>query len=415
MIYFKCKNCGALIKVSSQFAGRQGNCARCGAVNQIPTAAEAAAEAKRKARGGAKPSPGGPPEAPAPEKPEAPAPEKPEAPAPKKPEAPAPKKPEAPALQPVQPPTEVLPPARPPRPPSALPFPAGLLDRLAGHLRGRGAKRLFPAVERISFLVGAYALVALAPAALVLGVGVLAGKTSFVWTWSDKVRLCLALVVSAVLLVLGQYVVAKVRTASRKMIAATPGRLSSTALPDCLAVLLLAAALVILPYAAHAGYETGHWGPGLELGILGLVGAALCLLLAVAALNPNVLNVHVRPGGGPGAEVVGFFSFLWKLILLAAPVGLMLLVVWSLYRLALAGQTAVRYESIEVLAAAMEGVCRGLIGFVVLYVVLYVLFLAYHLLVDLVRAVFEVASNTRKKGKARASAPADGPETPPAG
>jgi hypothetical protein len=55
----------------------------------------------------------------------------------------------------------------------------------------------------------------------------------------------------------------------------------------------------------------------------------------------------------------------------------------------------VKAKSVQVLGSAATDVCRDLIVFTAAYVGTYLLFLLYHLMVDLMRALFEIAANTR--------------------
>jgi len=359
VIYFKCKSCGALIKVSDRFAGKKGRCARCGATNDIPPQSERDAVPHRPASA-APPEPAGPAEVSAAE------------------EAPVTVAPSS-------------------RPASELPFPAAALERQLGGLRRR-AGGLFPAVEKASYLFGVYAVVALSPLLLAAGVAVLLAERAPRWSRRDNVALCVELVVSALLLPLCQYVIAKVRTASWKLIRNSPSSITSPALLDCLAVGLLAAGLAALGHGAYGVYhacQAEEWLGAVLPGLLAAIQAGGCLLLACVALKPEVLNVRVSPRAGAGGEAIGLVSFFLKALLAVAPVALLLLVCGLLVTLAQGGYQAVKAESVRLIGAPAAWVGRQVVLFTAGYVMLYVLFLGYHLLVDLVCAVFEIAVNTR--------------------
>jgi hypothetical protein len=377
VIYFKCKNCGALIKVSRKFAGKKGKCARCGATNDIPLQSEkdaipksveqAAAPAgatAHAATGAAAPGAA----------------------------AAAEQADQVPAEEPAAPP-------RRPRRHGELPLAAQQIDDLMNHLRRTGGGRLFPAAERVAYIGGVYALLALAPVILIIGLAtLLLGRTSPDWTRADIVEMFVTLVVAALLLPLCQYVIAKLRAAAAKVVQASPSSVSSTALLDCIAVLLLVGSAVCLAGGAYRGYQTGLWDQGVMLGLAGLVGAVCCFLLAGLALNPESLSVHIVPQGSAGSEAVGILSLLWKMILRFAPIVLAVVILWSLSVLGWAGYASFQAQSVRALGIAAIKVCQMLVTFTAAYIGVYLLFLLYHLMVDLIRALFEIAANTRAQG-----------------
>ena len=373
MIYFKCKNCGALIKVSAKFAGKKGKCARCGATNDIPLQSEKDAIPKSVEQAAAAPTGAGPA-------------------APLAPGAvPAGL---AGAAMEAEPPA----PPRPPRRASELPPVAQQIDDLINRLRRRGGGRLFVAAERAAYIGGAYALLGLALLVLLIGVATLVlGRVSFGWTRAGIIEMSLTMVVLALLLPLCQYVIAKIRTAGVKIVQSSPSSVSSTNLLDCIAVLLLVGGVVCLGCGAYMGYQAGGWGQRVMFGLAGLMGAACCFLLAGLAVNPEPLNVQIVPQAGAGSEAVGILSFLCKLILRFAPILLAAVILNSLAELAWATYAAFRVKSVRVLGEAATGACRVLILFTAAYVGVYLLFLLYHLMVDLMRALFEIAVNTRPR------------------
>ena len=142
VIYFKCKNCGALIKVSTKFAGKKGKSPAAGSTNDIPLQSEKDAIPKSVEQAAA---PGGAVGAAVPPVIGAPS---------------AGQAGQIPAAEPAAPP-------RQPRRPSELPLVAQQIDDLMTRLRrgggGGGGGGLFPAVERAAYLGGVYAVLGLAP------------------------------------------------------------------------------------------------------------------------------------------------------------------------------------------------------------------------------------------------------------
>ena len=381
MIYFKCKNCGALIKVNAKFAGKKGKCARCGATNDIPLQSEKDAIPKPVEQAAGAPAGAAAPPAMG--------------------AAHAGQRAHAPEAEPLASP-------RPPRRPGELPLVAQQIDDLMNHLRRRGGGGLFPAVERGAYVGVVYALLGLTPLILLVGLATLVlGRVSAVWTRADMIEMFLTLVVLALVLPLCQYVIAKIRTAAVRIVQSSPSSVSSTNLLDCIAVLLLVGGVVCLGGGAYMGYRTGLWTQGVMLGLAGLMGAACCFLLAGLALNPETLNVQIAPHGSAGSEALGIVSFIWKMILRFAPVLLAVVILNSLAELGWAGYAAFSSKSVRILGHAATGVCRVLILFTATYVGVYLLFLLYHLMVDLMRALLEIAANTRPHGHVEADV-ADG-------
>lgn len=207
------------------------------------------------------------------------------------------------------------------------------------------------------------------------------------------------LVVLAFLMLVGQYMLVKIRSASLKIIEASPSRTASTNLLDCVAVLLLLGAVAALVAAIVASTQTDSADSGLILAPGGVLGAFLLILVASLALNPRALNVSVRARESAGSEAMGLLSFVLKLMLRAAPLALGGLIVISALRLIQAVRWMVQDKSGLPLVGFAGRTCILMLWFTGLYLLLYVTFLFYHLFVDMVTALFQIRDNTRRENQ----------------
>ena len=348
MIEFKCTNCGMEVRVGEEYAGKKGRCPHCRAVNEIPPlpGAEAAAA------------------------------------------------PEEAAARPPE--TQTPPPPKPARKGPSIPVPAAQIDRLLGALRPRLGERLFNAAEKSGYLIGAYGLVAVAALALIAAIVRATGHESQ-WAVALAGPDTITLVILAFLMLVGQYVLVKIRSASLKIIEASPSWTASTNLLDCVAVLLLLGAAAALVAAIVASTETDSADSGLILALGGVLGAFLLILVASLALNPRALNVSVRARESAGSEAMGLLSFVLKLVLRAAPLALGGLIAFSALGLIQAVRLMVKVESGLPLVGFAYDTCILMLWFTGLYLLLYVTFLFYHLFVDAVTALFQIRDNTRRE------------------
>ena len=208
------------------------------------------------------------------------------------------------------------------------------------------------------------------------------------------IEMFLSLVVLALVLPLCQVRDRQDSHPAVKIVQSSPSSVSSTNLLDCIAVLLLVGGVVCLGGGAYQGYQTGTWGQGVLFGLAGLVGAACCFLLAGLALNPESLNVQIVPPPrrrrGAGNPVVPLED---DPPLRPHPAGG--------GDPQLAGGTGLGgLRSLQGQVGPHSGQCRhwGLPGCDPVHRDVrrvYLLFLLYHLMVDLMPALFEIAANTR--------------------
>ena len=220
-----------------------------------------------------------------------------------------------------------------------------------------------------------------------------------------------------------QYIGDRFSGALEKLNPATPGRMSSTAFLDCLALLHMLAGLIALIgltlFALHLEMYS------LILAALGLF--VLLQFVAALAINPETLYIEIVSETGAGEEAIGVLSFVIKIGLRLVPVafgtGVVLGTVWMLFACGLAvmppESAKAAAKAAQVAAAAEEtaggwvervpvpgaltvpaeygpaaGVAATATGLMAsaaaLPFVMYLVFLLCHLGIDIVRAVFSL-------------------------
>ncbi|MCY2932496.1 MAG: hypothetical protein NTV86_23975 [Planctomycetota bacterium] len=396
MIEFTCEGCGQKLKVPETFAGKKAKCPHCKGTIDIPMVTSPVAGPGdldvMAAAGPAAPTP--PPLARGPAGPGA---------------------------------------HGEPATPGGLPFPAGAIDAALNSLR-RSISAFFVQAESVAFQIGVYGLLALVPfflvMALVLGtakspsasrqltdssalaqVSPFSGRSRFAprpsMDLSDDSMATAAmmdamgpspvtLLVLALVLLVCQYVVSKIRSAAIRVVASSPSRTSSSNILDCVALLLLVGGVALLITGTVAAYHTRAFLPGLLAVGSGVIGAFVCFVMASLALNPQVLNVSIVPGEGAGAEALGLMSFILKLILRTGPFLLAAAVLTALVGFIAAGSQAPTGATSAALAGAAVVSGHILAAATFVYFLCYLAFLFYHLTVDVIQAIFQTAANTRK-------------------
>jgi hypothetical protein len=356
MIRFACIVCGKGLHVEDEHAGKRVRCPNCQAVNVTPMSSTVE-------HPDAAPEPAAPPHA---------------------------------AMAPDD--IEDEPPRRKRRSPDDLPMPAGLIQMGVDALRGKLAGGFFGSVERKANFIGIYGLLAFSPIAAIFGLVALVSK--------DMSRqLGLRLILFCLLLPVCQYIIAKVRRAGIRIIVSSRSATSSTNILDCLAVLLLLGAVAGLPCGIYLAIEGGAWNAGVVWCLEGLLASFVCLVMAGLALNPAVLNVRLAPGLSAGGEAMGLASFLLKLLLRVAPLGLAVLVAVGFFELISASYYASKLDSIGIFGIVTYAICIQLFLFTAAYLLLYLAFLTYHLLVDVILSIFRIAANTEKPRAEKEASP----------
>ncbi|MCD6303483.1 MAG: hypothetical protein J7M21_00800, partial [Planctomycetes bacterium] len=248
MIYFRCRECGAMIKVSRHYAGKKGKCSHCGATNEIPAQSEAPAAAVSGAPAGLHPpGPAGENEKPSAESGAL--------------DTAGEDAPDAAARDGRAKRRKSAgkgPASRARRRPGGLPVPARQVDGLLARLRRRKDAGLFNVLETAAYIIGVYAVLGLGVVLLAVGLAMLATETRWGWSRSDRTRACLELIVLAALMPLCQYVIAKLRAASTRIVRSSPSSVASTGLLDCLAVLAVVGAAAAAPTTARTARQSSR-------------------------------------------------------------------------------------------------------------------------------------------------------------
>ena len=183
-----------------------------------------------------------------------------------------------------------------------------------------------------------------------------------------------------------QYTAGKCCDALDRLVRTTGGKLASTLLPDCFAVLSLTAGLLMVLGSARGAVESSTWHTLLT----GIAGAIVFGHAALAALNPSTLNISiVSDKPRVSEEAIGVLTFLAKVLLRVVPVVLGTGVIVGTVMMGHACYEALGADGIPSVAQFTAGVARAILFFsAALPLIVYALFLLYALLLDLCLAIF---------------------------
>lgn len=165
----------------------------------------------------------------------------------------------------------------------------------------------------------------------------------------------------------------------------TRSTLSSTALPDCFALLCLVAGLTVwfgsVPMAVYFSMYA--------MILMGTAGFVVCVYTALVALNPSILNITVVADEAcPSEEAVRVLVFLLKALLHSVPVALGAGVIAGTLTMGCASYEALfNDESLPAAQLTADAARATLIFSAALPLVAYLLSLFHYLLFDLCRAV----------------------------
>ena len=216
-------------------------------------------------------------------------------------------------------------------------------------------------------------------------------------------------VVWVLVLVALQYVAGKSFGAIEPLHRAVGATLSSSVLPDCLALLSKVAGVAALLGSVVFAVNSSQY-----FVILGGVAMFLvCAYLAVIALNLAAMNVSIAPEALPGEEALGVFMFLVKALLRLTPVAFGAGVACGTLLLGLAcfqafGGGPVTDNLGRVMlseSGAMAAAARhALISAAVLPLAAYLLFLLGNLLVNLLRSILSLPPKLDRLAEKRVEA-----------
>ena len=186
-----------------------------------------------------------------------------------------------------------------------------LMDLLLDSLRSDFNARFVDATARIFRTCGLYALLlAMVVTAVFAVVVAMKSNTLGNLLWGVMMLLLLAAL---------QYVAGKSCDALDRLNRATNGTLTSTALPDCFALLSLVGGLVALFGSVPMAVSMLMY----PLILLGIAGFIVCVDLAFVALNPSTLNVSiVSEEVRASEEAIHVLVFLQKVFMRSVPVAL---------------------------------------------------------------------------------------------
>lgn len=292
--------------------------------------------------------------------------------------------------------TAASPEAAVPRPRAASMHP---LDLALQYVRTQFTDRFLEATEKLFTVGGHYGLyVAMV---LVLGFAVIGGVRM------NDLNVVLGSLALAIGLAILQYAAVRFSKALDGLNRSTSGKLGSTTVPDCYALLSMIVGVIALLGLAVAAVQT-------EMFILflpGVVQFILCQYLAIVAVNLGSLNIEVEPGARAGEEALGIFSFAIKVWIRLVPVAfgvgvacgaIVLMVACGLaFKLPAAGDVPNMGGSGAITSSLLTVWLSG-VGLVAvsaaLPLIAYVFFVFAHLGIDIIRAVLAIPA-TREAEK----------------
>ena len=196
--------------------------------------------------------------------------------------------------------------------------PSHLFDFLLASARARFAPQFVESAARLFAGVGHYGL---------YGAMVLVLAYDVTMAVRTKANFPAVLGVAEVLALAGlQYAARRFVAASERLNRVTPAKMGSSALADCTAILFAVAGLAILIGVTILAILEGTYAR-IAAAVAGFI---VCEHLAMAAMNPECLNLSIASDAGAREELLGGFSFLGKLLLSMAPVAFGVGIVWGM-------------------------------------------------------------------------------------
>jgi hypothetical protein len=256
-----------------------------------------------------------------------------------------------------------------------------LFDSLLDSLRMNFNARFLEATAKLFKTVGFYGLYAAMALAAAYDLIIAVNRKS----GSGLLFMMATLAIFAAL----QYTAIKFCDALERLNRSTGSNLSSTAFPDCFALLCLAGGVVTLLATLAGAFQTSmYW-----MIFAGIVGFIVWGYLALVALNLPTLNISMAPEARAGEEAIGVLTFLLKAVLRLVPVAFGTGVALGAIVMGYACYLAFSEEKgLSILASAATG---SIAQSIVIYsaglpLAAYLVFLLYNLWLDLCRAVLAV-------------------------
>ena len=277
-----------------------------------------------------------------------------------------------------------------PREPTSIGPQRHPFDMLIDLIRRQFPPQFVDSSSRVFSVVGYYGLY--------VGMAMLLVHALVVGIKTEELPMALAMGGAWVLvLIVLQYASGKFLVSLDKLNRSTSGRMSSTALPDCFALLSMCAGLTLLVTQLIIALPLAN----VSL-ILRAIGAfILCEYVAIVSLSLDSLNVKVETGASAGEEAVGILTFLAKLIPRLVPVAFGVGVALGICDLIIAGVSAASGAGLETIAiigpvVAVPTSGKMLFGSAALPIVAYFLFLLVYLFVDVLHSILTLESLLKK-------------------
>lgn len=193
-----------------------------------------------------------------------------------------------------------------------------------------------------------------------------------------------------------QYVALRFLTATAALVRTSPSRVGSAAVLDCLALVLIVAAIGSLFSGTYVAIRSNEFMAFLTA----LVTCALCLVAAGVTLNPSLSNVRIEESSA-GEEAIGLLSFFAKAGLVVLPLQFALVSLLGVLAIVTAFFNSGGYSVFSSVGGMLPFLPSGqgdagMVGIAILAYACalplfsYLAFLFYYLVLDLIRAVLDV-------------------------
>jgi len=259
-----------------------------------------------------------------------------------------------------------------------------LFDVLLDLVRDQVPARLVDSIAEVCVSVGHYGLyVAMAACALV---SIMLGVKA------NSLNLILMGAIAVAILAVLQYVAARFCTALDRLNRTTGTNISSTAFPDCFALLAVAIGLAALLAAVVVAIQSEAY----SLILVGLVAFVVAEYLAIVALHPESLSITIVPHTRAGEEAIGVISFLLKTGLRLVPVAFGTGVAFGTLRVLFTGYQMFTDAGPTVAQISAVDATLSIVYFAALPFLAYLTFLLYYLSVDVIRAILALPGKLDK-------------------
>jgi hypothetical protein len=245
----------------------------------------------------------------------------------------------------------------------------------------------FEGLSRLAVVAGNWAILATSLLALLLGL-VLAIKL-------DSFRLFLGGIGFVILLSVLHYSATKFIDSGRKLIEASPTRVSTYAFPSSLALISLVLSLVVLLGSLVAAVQLENFNFLLQ----GVAGFVILIFLVWLAVNPELTATRIGDSTSAGEEAISVISFLMKALLRMVPIlfGVVSVLAGVALLVALVQSFGSGLSGVKAMQSAMFGGVLGLWGAGLPFIG-FLVFILYYLIIDVIRAILEIPRKLERRG-----------------